>query len=179
MATDQIRGRVAWIFSDENFDVDQIIGIKNIKINDPRELAGIAMKTYDPDFARMVRSGDLLVGGKNFGYGHPHYPPMKAMRHLGIVGVIAESFSPGFWRGEVSMGFHLIPCPGIVDIVERWQEISVDWNTGIVRNETTGQTLKMDPVSLADRRMMQTGGLIPYLKASLTEQQGGSTGETS
>ena len=35
------------------------------------------MQDYDPDFASAVRPGDLLVGNHNFGYGHPHYPPMR------------------------------------------------------------------------------------------------------
>jgi 3-isopropylmalate/(R)-2-methylmalate dehydratase small subunit len=56
-----------------------------------------------------VRLGDLLVGNHNFGYGHPHYPPMKAMRHMGIAGVIVVP--PGYWRGEISMGFPQVSCP--------------------------------------------------------------------
>jgi hypothetical protein len=62
---------------------------------------------------QKVQPGDLLVGNHNFGYGHPHYPPMIGMRHLGIAGVIAESFSPGYWRGEIAMGFPQVICPGI------------------------------------------------------------------
>ncbi len=89
-----LRGRVAFIFDEIDFDVDQIVGVKNIKITDIDELAAAAMQSYDPDFRSQVRPGDILVGNVNFGYGHPHYPPMRAMRHLGIAGVIAESFSP-------------------------------------------------------------------------------------
>jgi 3-isopropylmalate/(R)-2-methylmalate dehydratase small subunit len=170
MALKNMTGRVAWIFSEENFDVDQIVGIKNIKITDIKELARVAMSEYDPDFAQTVKAGDLLVGGANFGYGHPHYPPMKAMRHLGVAGVIADSFSPGFWRGEISMGFPLIPCPGIVDAVHRWQEVTVDWGANVVRIPETDRELEIEPLSLADSRMLEMGGLLPYLKASLAEE---------
>ena len=100
------------------------------------ELSKAAMQDYDPDFASAVQPGDLLVGGHNFGYGHPHYPPMRAMRHLGIAGVIAESFSPGFFRGEISMGFPLVTCPGILAIVARWDEMEVDWAAQQVSNLT-------------------------------------------
>ena len=100
MALENLRGRVAWIFGDEDFDVDQIVGVKNIKIKDPAELGRLCLSAEDPDFAQKVKPGDLLVGNHNFGYGHPHYPPMIGMRHLGIAGVIAESFAPGFWRGH-------------------------------------------------------------------------------
>jgi 3-isopropylmalate/(R)-2-methylmalate dehydratase small subunit len=164
MALTNLRGRVAWIFDEENFDVDQIVGVKNIKITNVEELSKLAMKGYDPDFAGSIRRGDLVVGAGNFGYGHPHYPPLRAIRHLGIAGVIAESFSPGFWRGEISMGTPLISCPGIVNMVKRWDEIEVDWQGGTVRNLTSGATQAFDPLSLADREMIETGGLVPYLK---------------
>lgn len=169
MTLQDIKGRVAWIFPEENFDVDQIVGVKNIKLTDIEELAHVAMAKYDPEFAKVVRTGDLIVGGKNFGYGHPHYPPMKVMRHFGIQAVIAESFSPGFWRGEISMGFSLVTCPGILESVERWHQLTVSWQTGLVRNEATGVELQMEPLSMADHKMLQLGGLIPYLKESIAE----------
>lgn len=166
MALQNLKGRVAFIFEEDDFDVDQIVGVKNIKIQDLDELAALAMQSYDPDFASLVRPGDVIVGGDNFGYGHPHYPPMKALRHLGIAGVIAESFSPGYWRGEISMGFPQCSCPGIRDLVTRWDRIEVDWDACMVRNLTQGREIAFEPLALADRKMLETGGLIPYLQQS-------------
>ncbi|MCZ7620820.1 MAG: 3-isopropylmalate dehydratase [Myxococcota bacterium] len=165
-ALPNLAGRVAFIFEERDFDVDQIIGVKNIKIQDVSELAALAMQAYDPDFQKHVRPGDVLVGAENFGYGHPHYPPMRAMRHLGIAGVIAESFSPGYWRGEISMGFPQVSCPGILGFVERWDDVEVDWAAGVVRNLTRKQEIAFEPLSRADRRMLEAGGLVPYLKQS-------------
>jgi 3-isopropylmalate/(R)-2-methylmalate dehydratase small subunit len=165
MALNNLRGRVAFIFTERDFDVDQIVGVKNIKLRDPAELAAAAMQAYDPDFARQVRPGDLLVGADNFGYGHPHYPPMIAMRHLGIRGVIAESFSPGYWRGEIAMGFPQVACPGILDFVERWDEIEVDWEGGRIINHTRGGHIAIEALSLADRQMLEAGGIVGYLHA--------------
>lgn len=167
MPLENLRGRVAYVFDEIDFDVDQIVGVKNIKITDIDELAAAAMQSYDPDFRSKVRKGDLLVGNANFGYGHPHYPPMRAMRHMGIAGVIAESFSPGYWRGEISMGFPQASCPGILGLVNRWDEIEVDWSAGEIRNLTTGKSLPMEPLALADRRMLEAGGLLGYLKQPL------------
>jgi 3-isopropylmalate/(R)-2-methylmalate dehydratase small subunit len=164
MVLKNLRGRVAYIFDEIDFDVDQIIGVKNIKITDIEELASVAMQSYDPEFKSKVRKGDLLVGNVNFGYGHPHYPPMRAMRHLGITGMIAESFSPGYWRGEISMGFPQVSCPGILGLVERWDDIEVDWTAGLVRNRTKGRMLAFEPLSRGDRQMLEAGGLVQYLK---------------
>ncbi|MBL8670348.1 MAG: 3-isopropylmalate dehydratase [Alphaproteobacteria bacterium] len=164
MALQNLRGRVAFVFTEVDFDVDQIVGVKNIKLQNVEELAKVAMQSYDPGFHQAVRKGDLLVGAANFGYGHPHYPPMRAMRHLGIAGVIAESFSPGYWRGEISMGFPQVACPGILKLVARWDEIEVDWAAGLVRNHTQGRSLPFDTLARADLDMLEFGGLIPYLK---------------
>jgi 3-isopropylmalate/(R)-2-methylmalate dehydratase small subunit len=163
-ALPNLKGRVAFIFEERDFDVDQIIGVKNIKIQDVAELAALAMQSYDPDFQSKVRIGDLIVGADNFGYGHPHYPPMRALRHLGIAGVIAESFSPGYWRGEISMGFPQVSCPGILAFVQRWDDIEVDWAAGLVRNLTQTKEIAFEPLSRADRQMLEAGGLVPYLK---------------
>ena len=165
MTLENLHGRVAYIFDEIDFDIDQIVGVKNIKIQDVEELAGLAMQSYDPDFRSQVKPGDLLVGNHNFGYGHPHYPPMIAMRHLGIAGVIAESFSPGYWRGEIAMGFPQVACPGILNGAERWDELEVDWAAGVVRNVTRGTALDFEPLADADREMLEAGGLIGYLHA--------------
>ncbi|MEO7939923.1 MAG: 3-isopropylmalate dehydratase [Burkholderiaceae bacterium] len=167
MTLKNLSGRVAFIFEELDFDVDQIVGVKNMKTTDILELAKAAMQAYDPDFAKLVKPGDLLIGNHNFGYGHPHYPPMKAMRYLGISGVIAESFSPGYWRGEISMGFPQISCPGILGFVKRWDEIVVDWEAVVVRNLTQGTVLGFEPLPRADLEMLEAGGLENYLKKRL------------
>jgi 3-isopropylmalate/(R)-2-methylmalate dehydratase small subunit len=141
--------------------------VRNIKITDVSELAALAMSDYLPDFASTVQKGDMLIGGRNFGYGHPHYPAMRAMRHLGISCVIAESFSPGFFRGEMSMGFPLVTCPGIRVAVARGDALEVNWDSSEVSNMRTGQKLPLQPFSASERGMLDAGGLIPYLKARI------------
>lgn len=170
MALSNLKGRVAWIFEDEDFDVDQIVGVKNIKIKDPEVLAGLCMAAEEPDFAKQVRAGDLLIGNHNFGYGHPHYPPMIGMRHLGITGVIAESFSPGYWRGEIAMGFPQVACPGILTTVNRWDELEVDWDSSMLRNLTQGTEMTFEPLSDGDRLMLEAGGIVGYLHAREKEE---------
>jgi 3-isopropylmalate/(R)-2-methylmalate dehydratase small subunit len=167
MSLPMLQGRVAWVFGEDDYDIDLIVGVRNIKITDVAELARLAMGDYEAGFAATVRPGDLLVGGRNFGYGHPHYPAMRAMRHLGIAGVVAESFSPGFFRGEISMGFPLITCPGICAAAARGDELRVDWAAGQVSHLRTGLGLPLQPLSAAERGTLEAGGLIPYLQRRL------------
>jgi 3-isopropylmalate/(R)-2-methylmalate dehydratase small subunit len=172
MSLANLRGRVAWVFDEDDYDIDLIIGVRNIKITDLDELAKLAMSDRAPGFAATVQRGDLLVGGRNFGYGHPHYPAMRAMRHLGIAGVIAESFSPGFFRGEISMGFPLVTCPGIVGAVQRGDEVEVDWAAERVRALRSGAALPLQPLSAAESGTLEAGGLIPYLKTRKARAKG-------
>jgi len=172
MTLPNLRGRVAWVFEEDDYDIDLIIGVANIKITDVKELAALALADRDPGFAASVQRGDLLVGGRNFGYGHPHYPAMRAMRHLGIAGVVAESFSPGFFRGEISMGFPLVTCPGICALAQRGDALEVDWAAGMVRHGPSGTALPIQPLSAAERGTLEAGGLIPYLKQRLARTAG-------
>ncbi|NYD59534.1 3-isopropylmalate/(R)-2-methylmalate dehydratase small subunit [Nocardioides marinisabuli] len=159
---DVMTGRVAWIFGDD-FDIDLMIGVANIKYTDPEKLHAVCMKAYEEDFTDHVRAGDWLVGGRNFGYGHPHYVAMTAMRNEGIVGVLAESFSPGFWRGEISNGMPLLSVPGISTAVERWDDLEVDWRAATVR--VPGKDLVLQGEVLNERylTMLAAGGRYQLL----------------
>lgn len=161
---DVFDGRVAWIFGDD-FDIDLIVGVQNIKSYDTDFLLSVCMSEYEEGFAAKVRPGDLLVAGRNFGYGHPHYPPMVAMRAAGIVAVIAESYAPGFWRGETFNGMPLLRCPGITDAVERWDRLQVDWARGEVVNVRTGRTLASEVPSPRVQQIWRAGGSIELLRA--------------
>ncbi|MEO6881055.1 MAG: 3-isopropylmalate dehydratase [Mycobacteriaceae bacterium] len=161
---DVFNGRVAWVFGDD-FDIDLVIGVTNIKYYDPDKLRSVLMKAYDETFVDHVRAGDVIVGGKNFGYGHPHYPAMIAMRNAGIVAVVAESYAPGFWRGELYQGMPLVTVPGIAAAVQRWDDVAVDWQTATVTVARTGQVLHGTPPSPHAIDVTQAGGGLNLLRA--------------
>ena len=156
-------GRVAYIFADNDFDVDQIVGVENCGEQDLDVLTQVSMKQFDPNFADAVRPGDFIVGGRNFGYGHPHYPAMRYMRHLGVKGVIAESFAPGFWQNEINMGFVPIASPGILEAVQRWDEIELNWS-GKIMNHTRSTSFACEVLSPRNREIIQAGGFILHLR---------------
>lgn len=162
-----LRGRAAFIFDEDNFDVDQIIGIQNMHLRQPEQLLEVMMREFDPSFVRNVRPGDLIVGGANFGYGHPHYPAMQMMRYVGVSGVIAESFAPTFWSMEIAGGFPTIACPGILANVGRWDEIEVFWGAGVLLNQTRDRRLPIGRMSKRDLAVLEAGGVVPYLRQTL------------
>jgi 3-isopropylmalate/(R)-2-methylmalate dehydratase small subunit len=167
---DVIDSRVAWIF-DDDFDIDQIIGVANLKVHDVEELSALAMNRFDPDFGKVVRRGDVLVGGKNFGYGHPHAGAMRAMRNLGIRAVIAESFFSSYWVGEIGYGFIQVVCPGIRDGLHRWDEIIIDFDSGVIRLPKQARDLDIVPHSERELEILRAGGLRNLLAQSTMSRQ--------
>lgn len=170
---DIINGRVAWIFGDD-FDIDLVVGVSNIKSYDPDHLRTVCMSAFDPTFIDRVCPGDIIVGGRNFGYGHPHYPPMIALRNAGIAAIVAESFSPGFWRGETFNGMPLITIPGVTSTVQLHDQISLDWRTACLHTadgiELTGHA--PNPRTLA---IIEAGGAYELLLAEHAPARQGLT----
>lgn len=163
----EIKGRIAWIFKEENFDIDLIVGIDYMGTKDIEVLKSVCMKDYDSNFSSVVKQGDVLIGGENFGYGHPHYPSFKALRALGVSAVIAESFSPGFYRGETTNGFPLIECPGILDISDRWDEIEFDWDNEKINFPKKTISKQCNPIPKKTKTLVEQGGIIGYLKETI------------
>lgn len=160
-----IQGRAAFVFAEANFDVDRILGFDAMRLHDLEAMKTSAMRDFDSDFAKDVRAGDILIGGPNFGYGHPHGPPMAIMRTFGIAAVIAELFAPLYLMGELAAGFAQITCVGIVEATRRWDELAVDWATGRVVNHTSGLRLEFEAPTKNERLLMERGGLFALLRS--------------
>ena len=65
------------------------------------------------------------------------------------------------------MGFPQVTCPGILDFVERWDEIEVDFAASQLRNHSKGRSIPFDPLSQSEVEMLSAGGLVPYLKRNV------------
>ncbi len=159
-------GSVAWVFPD-HFDVDLIIGVQNVRENDIDKLVPVCMKAYDPDFADRIKPGDILVGGRNFAYGHAHPQAMATVRRLGINVILAESFAPGFFRGESGNGMVLLRVPGITGLVNRFDKLTVEFDQGIVYNRTKGTTIFGIPPSQISLDLAENKGYLGFLKREL------------
>jgi 3-isopropylmalate/(R)-2-methylmalate dehydratase small subunit len=157
------RARVAWVFGD-SFDIDQIVGVSNIKIQELETLGDLAMAQFESGFRHRVRAGDVLVGGRNFGYGHPHAAAMRAMRHIGIAAVLAESFFSSYWIGEIGNGFMQLVCPGISTAVARWDVIDIDVAACRVHIPDKNMSLALEPYSARDAAVLAAGGLKELLR---------------
>lgn len=159
-----MRGHIAHVFQEDNFDVDKIIGVENKNLYQADELARVAMDNIDSSFRSRVKVGDFLVGGRNFGYGKPHYQAMLAMRTLGVKAVIAESFYHGYIDGEMNSGFPQVACPGIQENSRVGDFLEINYRDATVTNQTSGRVLPFERMSDFELNVLGAGGIVEWLK---------------
>ena len=129
----------------DNVDTDVIIPARHLNTQDPKELASHCMEDIDKDFVRNVRDGDVMVGGWNFGCGSSREHAPLAIKACGVKCVIAASFARIFYRNAINIGLPILECEEAADEINANDEVSVDFDTGIITDITTGKTYKAQP----------------------------------
>jgi len=155
-----LRG-IAHVYGD-NIDTDRIIPGKYTKTLDDHLLASHVLEDLDPEFARKVRPGDILVAGHNFGAGSSREQAAIALKTAGISVVIARSFARIFYRNAINIGLPLVETPD--HAIETGHLVAVDLEQGLVIDETAGRrysSTRMPPVMVA---ILREGGLVNYLR---------------
>ncbi len=161
-----MRGKV-WKYGD-HIDTDVIIPARYLNSTDPKELASHCMADIDESFAGGVKEGDIMVGGWNFGCGSSREHAPIAIQASGISCVIAASFARIFYRNSINIGFPILECPEASEAIKAGDMVSVDTKTGVITDETTGESFQAKPFPEFIDNIIEKGGLLPYLK----EKQG-------
>ena len=147
----------------DNVDTDVIIPARYLNAPSPEELAKHCMEDIDAQFASTVRQGDIMVGGWNFGCGSSREHAPIAIRASGIACVIAASFARIFYRNAINIGFPILECPEAAESIRSGDTVSVDYDTGVITDETTGQTFQAAAFPPFIKNIIREGGLLPYL----------------
>lgn len=158
----------AWKFGDD-IDTDLILPGRYLVLRDENDLAACAMEGCDPHFAKNVKAGDIIVGGRNFGCGSSREHAPIAIKGAGISAVVAESFARIFYRNSINIGLPLIEIKGISKEVSQGDEIEIQMEKGILKNLTTGKEFKIKELPPFMVKILNEGGLIPYLKNHIHE----------
>ena len=98
-----------------NIDTDGIYAGKHCYEDlDTQAQAGVAMENYDPAFASVVKQGDVLVAGPNFGCGSSREQAATALRACGIQVVLAASANETFRRNALNNALLVLEVPSLV-----------------------------------------------------------------
>src|SRR5258705_4530493 len=123
----------AWVFGDD-LDTDQMVPGRYA----PFMVGQDKFHTYAfcdarPGFATEVRSGDILVGGENFGCGSSREYAVAALKKLGVGAVVARSFARIFFRNCINLGIPVIESADAVQIVRDGDDVTFDAAAGLLR----------------------------------------------
>ena len=130
----ELKGKV-WRYGN-NIDTDVIIPARYLNTFDPKELASHCMVDIDETFAKNVKDGDIMVGGKNFGCGSSREHAPVAIKASGVPVVIAASFARIFYRNGINIGLPLLEIGADVEKIHAGDELSVDVSTGVIHDLT-------------------------------------------
>ena len=147
----------------DNVDTDVIIPARYLNTPNAKELAAHCMEDIDKDFVNKVHEGDLMVGGWNFGCGSSREHAPLAIKTAGISVVIAKSFARIFYRNSINIGLPIMECPEAADDIAAGDEVSVDFDTGLITDKTTGKTFQAEPFPPFIQKIIADGGLMKSL----------------
>lgn len=169
-AMQTIKGR-AWVFGD-NIDTDAIIPARYLVTSDPARLARHCMEDARPGFFELIRTGDIIVAGENFGCGSSREHAPVCIKAAGIACVVAESFARIFFRNAVNIGLTVFEAPGVSKSCKDGDIIEIAPDERKVKNLATGKQFDYEPYPEFLREIARSGGLIDWVRDKLASEKG-------
>lgn len=149
----------------DDIDTDIIVPATYLTTFDEKELAEHCMEYTNPEFYSEVKKGDIMVAGRNFGCGSSREHAPLAIKGCGVSIVIAKSFARIFFRNSINIGLYILECEQAVDEINAGDNVSVDIDTGVITNNTTGKSYQAQPFPKFIQNIIECGGLINAIKA--------------
>ena len=158
---DILRGR-AWTFGD-GISTDHIAPGRLFHLRtDLPELAKHVLEDANPEFAKRVKAGDFVVGGRNFGLGSSREHAPRIIKIAGVGAVLAQSFARIFFRNAINVGLPVLTCD--TSVIEQWDDLEVDLAAGEVRDLTRGATVPFAPLPPVMLKILSDGGLVEHFR---------------
>lgn len=148
----------------DNVDTDVIIPARYLNIADAKELSAHAMEDIDTEFVKNVRQGDVIVATRNFGCGSSREHAPLVLKENGVSCVIASSFARIFYRNAINIGLPILECKAAANGIEAGDIVSVNFDTGVITNETKNQTYQAAAFPPFIQNIIKAGGLLKSLK---------------
>jgi homoaconitate hydratase len=172
-----LKGELIFCHQD-NLNTDGIFPGKYTYIDEftPRQQAQVVMENYDPDFGKLAKEGDILVGGYNFGSGSSREQAATALKYRGLQLVLAGSFSETYKRNALNNGYLTLEAPELVnDLKQRFGKEKPTVRTGIAAKinfrkstlEADGKSYAISAVGTAAQELVLTGGLENWVKGNM------------
>ncbi|MBA1335260.1 MAG: 3-isopropylmalate dehydratase small subunit [Firmicutes bacterium] len=157
-----LEGRV-WKCGD-NIDTDVIIPARYLNSTSPEELGKYCMADMDPDFAKKIVKGDIIVAGRNFGCGSSREHAPTAIKAAGISCVIAISFARIFYRNAINIGLPILECPQLISETYQHNILSVNLANGLIMDKSSNREYQAKSFPPFIQEIIKAGGLLNYVR---------------
>lgn len=148
----------------DNVDTDVIIPARYLTTTSAEELAKHCMEPVDPEFVNKVKPGDVMVAGKNFGCGSSREHAPLVIKTLGVSCVVASTYARIFYRNAINIGLPIMECSEAASDIAEGDSVTVDFDKGLVTNETTGKVYVGEPYPEFMQELMADGGLVNNIR---------------
>lgn len=118
------------------------------------------MEDIDSDFVNNVKQGDIIVARNNFGCGSSREHAPIAIKASGIGCVIAATFARIFYRNAINIGLPIMECREAAENINPGDEVEVDFDTGVIKDITTGKEFKAEPFPEFIKDIINKNGLL-------------------
>jgi 3-isopropylmalate/(R)-2-methylmalate dehydratase small subunit len=126
------------------------------------ELAKHVLEDADVNFVKIVKPGDFVVGGSNFGLGSSREHAPLVIKMVGVKAILAKSVARIFVRNAINLGLPVLICD--TDKIKDGDELEIDLTAGTVRDKTNGAALTFGKIPDVMLKILDQGGLIPYIQ---------------
>ena len=128
------------------------------------------MEGVDPEFAKKVQPGDILVAGPNFGSGSSRESAPRCLKAAGISAVISPLFARIFYRNAINIGLPVLSLQD-TDGINDGDELEIDPLAGTIKNLTTGRQYTCDRYTENIMELIRDGGLIAHLEKQFASDE--------
>ena len=151
-----------------NIDTDAIIPARFLVTTNPVELGANCMEGLEPGWIKRVKNSGIMIADENFGCGSSREHAPISLLGAGIPVVVAKSFARIFYRNGFNMGLILLEVGDDFKKFGDGDSLEVDAEKGEIKNLTTGVVVTCTPVPPFMKKILNSGGLVEYVKKRLS-----------
>ena len=149
----------------DNIDTDVIIPARYLNTQSAAELASHCMEDIDKTFVTRVKPGDIMVGRRKLRVAVPPGSTRRwPSRRRASAASLPRALPASSTRNAINIGLPILECPAASEAISEGDTVSIDFDTGVITDETTGQTFQAAPFPPFIQNIIAKGGLMNSLK---------------
>ncbi len=149
-----------WVLGDD-IDTDIILPTEYLAMKTVEDMKPYAFSPLRPELAGLIKPGDMIVAGKNFGCGSSREQAPEVVKALGISCVVAKSYARIFFRNAINNGLLLIENADLYEDVTEGDMATVTPGQVIEYNGKSYEIASL-PENLLE--ILNAGGLVKAMR---------------